>query len=102
MVAVNNPAIGQPLILQCSVTTIRDINSRVDFVWISNGIELRRVEGVGAQSRVNNSAYTDHYLISQLSTSDNNSLYTCEVMINKTQLISAITSFTLIVLGKVN
>ena len=34
---------GQPLILQCSVTTIRDINSRVDFVWISNGTELKKV-----------------------------------------------------------
>ena len=34
---VNNPAIDRPLILQCNVTTIRDINGRVDFVWFSLG-----------------------------------------------------------------
>ena len=98
--AVNNQIEGQPLILQCSVTTIRDINSRVDFVWISHGIELRRVEGVGGKSRVNDLTYTDNYLISRLSTSDNNSLYTCEVVINKIRPISATSNFTLNMFGK--
>ena len=87
---------GQPLILQCSVTTIRDINSRVDFVWISNGTELERVEGVTGESSTNNLAvYTDYYIIPQLSIADNNSLYTCEVIINRSPLISATGNFTL-------
>ena len=47
----NQITVGQPLILQCSVTTIRDINSRVDFVWISNGTEPERVEGVTGVSK---------------------------------------------------
>ena len=88
--------IGQPLILQCSVTTIRDINSRVDFVWISNGTELERVEGVTGVSSANNLAiYTNHYIIPQLSIADNNSLYTCEVIINRSPLLSATGNFTL-------
>ena len=95
--------IGQPLILQCSVTTIRDINSRVDFVWISNGTELERVEGVTGVSSTNNLAiYTDHYIIPQLSIADNNSLYTCEVIINRSPLISATGNFTLNIPGKLN
>ena len=102
LIAVNNQmAVGQPLILQCSVTTIRDINSRVDFVWISNGIELERVEGVtGVSSRNNLVVYTDHYIISQLNIADNNSLYTCEVIINRSPLISATGNFTLNITGK--
>ena len=100
MTAVNNQTEGQPLILQCSVTTIRDINSRVDFVWISNGIELRRVEGVAGEPTVNNLAvYTDHYIIPQLSDADNNSLYICEV---RSQLISATGNITLNITGKLS
>ena len=96
MITVNNQTVGQPLILQCSVTTIRDINSRVDFVWISNGTELERVEGVTGESSTNNLAiYTDFYIIPQLSIADNNSLYTCEVIINRSTLISASSDFTL-------
>ena len=99
--AVNNQALGQPLILQCSVTTIRDINSRVDFVWISNGKELEKVKGASGKLTVNNLVvYTDHYIISQLSTADNSSVYTCEVTVSGTHLISIIGNITLSITGK--
>ena len=102
VIAVNNQTVRQPLILQCSVTTIRDINSRVDFVWISNGTELERAEGVTGESSTNNLAvYTDYYIIPQLSIADNNSLYTCEVIINRSPLISASSNVTLYITGKV-
>ena len=103
VVPVNNQTVGQPLILQCNVTTIRDINSRVDFVWISNGTELERVEGVtGASSTSNLAIYTDYYIIPQLSIADNNSLYTCEVIINRSPLtsLSATGNITLYITGK--
>ena len=103
MIAVNNQTEGQPLILQCSVTTIRDINSRVDFVWISNGIELRRMEGVIGEPTVRNlGAYTDHYIIPQLSNADNNSLYICKVIVNRSQLISTTGNITLNITGKLS
>ena len=103
MIAINSQRVGQPLILQCNATIIRDNNSRVDFVWNSNGVELERVEGVVGKSSVNNSAiYTDHYIISQLTGADNNSLYTCEVMISGNQLISFAGNITLNVTGKLN
>lgn len=101
--AVNNQTVGQPLILQCSVTTIRDINSRVDFVWISNGRELERVEGVSGKSTGSNSAnYTCHYVVPQLSIADDNNLYTCEVIVNRTQQtsLSATGNFILNIAGK--
>jgi len=101
--AINSQMVGQPLILQCSVTIIKDTNSRVDFVWISDGKELKRVERVIGKSTANNSVFcTDHYIISQLSTADNNILYTCKVMINTNQLLLASGNFTLSVTGKLN
>ena len=105
VIAVNNQTVGQPLILQCSVTTIRDINSRVDFVWISNGTELERVEGASGKLTENNSAvYTCHYVVPHLSIADNNNLYTCAVIINRTQLtsLSAMGNFTLNIIGKLH
>ena len=99
---MSDQILGQPLILQCSVTTIRDINSRVDFVWSSNGTELERVEGAtGVSSTSNLAVYTHYYIISQLSTADNNSLYSCEVTINRSPPLSSSTNFTLSVIGKI-
>ena len=101
VVPVNNQTVGQPLILECSVTAIRDINSRVDFVWISNGTELERAEGVTGESSANNLAvYTDYYIIPQLSIGD--SLYICEVIINRSPLtsLSATGNFTPNITGK--
>ena len=100
--ALSNQTLGQPLILQCSVTTIRDINSRVDLVWTSNGTELERVEGAtGVSSTSNLAVYTHYYIISQLSTADDNSFYTCEVIINSNLLISTTHSFfTINITGK--
>ena len=64
-------------------------------MWISNGTELERAEGVTGESSTNNLAvYTDHYIIPQLSIADNNSLYTCEVIINRSQLLIVATDNT--------
>ena len=103
MTAVNNQTEGQPLILQCSVTTVRNLNSRVDFVWISNGIELRRVEGFISKSKVNNlDTYSDHYIIPQLSTANNNTVYKCEVTVKERQPVSVTGNITLNITGKNN
>ena len=93
--ALSNQTVGQPLILQCIVTTIRDINSRVDFVWINNARELERVEGVTGESSTDNLAvYRDYYIIPQLSTTDDN-FYICKVIVNTVQLVSAASDITL-------
>jgi len=75
----------------------------VDFVWISNGTELEKVEGVDRISEIDDSVmFTDYYIISQLSTEYNNSLYTCEVVINisDNQIISATGNFRINITGK--
>ena len=97
--APNNQTVGQSLTLQCEVTTVRGITSRVDIVWSSDGMELNRTNST--PTTVDNSlVYTDSYTISQLSTDDEDRDYLCEVVINSNPTITNNASVTLDVTGK--
>ena len=102
MEAINTQTVGQPLILQCSVTILKDINSRVKFIWIRYGMELERIEIVGKPTANNLLVYTQHYIISQLNCTDNNSLYSCKVVINASRPVSATANITLNISGEFN
>jgi len=96
----NTQTVGQSLILECSVTTVRGITSRVDILWSSDGTEFERMEGVNVSSTTDNSVmYTNTYNISQLSTTDDGREYQCEVVINTSPLVMANDSVTLDVMG---
>ena len=92
---------GQSLTLQCEVTTVRGITSRVDVVWSSDGTVLRRISDTTAATTMNNSLmYTDSYNISQLSTTDDGRVIQCEVVINTSPLVMATDNVTLNVTGE--
>ena len=95
----NTQTVGQSLTLQCEVTTVRGITSRVDIVWSSDGTVLRRINDTTATTMDNSLIYTDSYTISQLSTTDNGSMIQCEVVINTSPLVMASDSITLDVTG---
>ena len=78
VVALNSQIVGQPLTLECNVSTVRGITSRVDIIWSSNDTELERVNLTTGNSVL----YTDTYTISQLNTENNGTVYKCEVVIN--------------------
>ena len=62
---------GQSLSLECSITTVKGITSRVDIVWSSNGSELKRTEGLVHSSTTDDSVlYTEFYTIPKLSALD--------------------------------
>ena len=88
--------VGQSLSLECSVTTVRGITSRVDVVWSSDGLEINRTEGVNASlaQRVA-MVYSVYYTIPQLSTTDDGRVYQCEVEINTSSPVIATGSVTL-------
>ena len=96
MTAPSNQTVGQSLTLQCEVTTVRGITSRVDIVWSSGGTELQRMNGISGNSLV----YTDSYTISQLSTTDEGRVIQCEVVINASPPVMASDSITLDVTGE--
>ena len=91
---------GQPLTLQCEVTTVRGITSRVDIVWSSDGTVLRRINDTTATTMNNSLVYTDSYTIPQLSTDDKGKGYWCKIVINSSTTITNNASVTLDVTGK--
>ena len=98
--APNTETVGQSLTLQCEVTTVRGITSRVDIVWSSGGTELERMNGVSSTTMGNSLVYTDSYTISQLSTTDDGRVIQCEVVINASPSVMASNGTTLDVTGK--
>jgi len=101
--APSTQIVGQPLILECSVTTVRGITSRVDIVWSSDDDkELMTMEGVNINSTLNDSAtYKSFYSIDILSTNDSNRIYQCTMIINTDPPVLARGSVTLEITGKV-
>ena len=97
----NAQTVGQSLTLQCEVTTVRGITSRVDIVWSSDGTELERIVGVRRDDILPTAlTYIDSYTISQLNTTDDGRVIQCEVVINTSPSVMASDSITLDVTGK--
>ena len=92
--------LGQSLTLQCEVTTVRGITSRVDIVWSNGGMELNRTNGATPTTMDNSLVYTNSYNISQLSETDNGRVIECEVVINASPPVMGSNSVTLDVMGK--
>ena len=92
--ALNNQQVGDPLLLECNVTTVRGITSSVDIVWITNDEVVRRVNNVSWETVDNSVVYNDTYNNgSILSEDDDGTVYQCKVEINTTPLVSSISTF---------
>ena len=100
MTAPNTQTVGQSLTLQCEVTTVRGITSRVDIVWSSDDMELNRTDNISSTTVDNSLVYRDSYTISQLSTDDERRDYWCEAVMNSDPTVKNNTNVTLDVSGK--
>ena len=97
---ISTQAVGQPLTLECNITTVRGITSRVDIVWSSNGEELRRIKGAIVSFTSDSLVtYTDYYNALQLNTSDDGRVYQCKVFVNTTPPLMDDDNITLDVTG---
>ena len=83
-VSVTEPQIvGQSLTLECSVTTVRGITSRVDIVWSIDGVKVEMIERVNITILSETYAmYEAVYHIPLLSTSDDGRVYQCKAVVN--------------------
>ena len=99
--APNTQIVGQSLLLECSVTTVRGItSSRVDIVWSSDGVELNRTETPNITSTTDDMIeYMDVYIITLLKDTDINRTYQCEMVINSIPPVIVNSDFTLDVTG---
>ena len=99
--APNTQIVGQSLILECSVTTVRGITSRIDIEWSIGNVMLQRTEGVNVISTASDFVvYTNIYNISQVSTFDDDRVYQCKAIINAIPQLMATGSVTLDVTGR--
>ena len=93
--------VGQSLILEANVTTVRGITSRIDIEWSTENMILQRKEGVDITFLESDSVvYNDIYGIEQVSTFDDGRVYQCKVIINTHPQLMASNSTTLDVTGK--
>ena len=106
IIALNNQTVGQSLTLESTITTVRGITSRVDVVWSSNGVELKRINNISmnlASFTVNDSkVYEDTFNVPLLSTSDAGRVFQCEIIITtiSTVIVTASNITLLDVTGK--
>ena len=99
--ASNNHTVSQSLQPECTVTTVRGITSRVDIVWSSNGVELKRVTNANTSLTINDSElYKDTLSIPLLSTSDDGRVFQCEAIFMTNPSIVASNDIELNVTGK--
>ena len=99
--APNTQTVGQLLTLQCAVTAVRGITSRVDIVWrSSDGTEVQRMDDVTLTEMSNSLVYTDSYTISRLNTTDEGRVIQCMIVINASPSVMASDSITLDVSGE--
>ena len=100
LIVTSTQTVGQPLVLQCDVTTVRGITSRVDIVWSSNGSELKRIEGASINFTSNGlDIYAVSYEALQLNTSDDGRVFRCELIVNTSPPLMAGDNITLDVTG---
>jgi len=92
--------VGQSLLLECDVVSVRGITSGIEIVWSSDSTELQRDGGVSLTVRSPTTTnLTNTYIISPLSTSDEGRTYQCEMTINTTPPVVTATNVTLDVTG---
>ena len=99
--ALNTQIVGQSLTLECSLTAVRGITSRVDVIWRNSDGDVEIITGVNASSLNNNfTMYSASYNIPLLGTTDDGRVYQCEVVINTSPPVMATSSVILDVAGK--
>ena len=97
--APNTQTVGQSLTLQCEVTTVRGITSRVDIAWRRGGTKINTTR-VKAHVIGNLLMYRASFTISQLNTSSNGANYGCRLVIYTNPRVTATDTVTLDITGE--
>ena len=97
---LNEQIVGQPLMLECAMSTPRGISSRVDVVWSRDGVVVDYINDVSSNfSSPEVVVYTNIYTIPLLGTYDDDDVYECEVIINSSTPLRITDNVTLDVTG---
>ena len=91
-----NQIVGQSLILRCRANTVRPITDldvlTFTFVWSSGNVTLRMMDQIRQTQ--------DHYVISQLNTTNEGQVYKCDITVNTIPPVTASDTTILDLTGK--
>ena len=97
---LNQEIVGQPLMLECAMSTPRGITSTVDVAWSRDGVHLEYIENISSNfSSPEIVVYTNIYTIPLLGTYDDDIVYECEVIINSNPILRITNNVILNVTG---
>ena len=100
MTTLSEQIVGQPLMLECAMSTPRGIGSRVDVVWSRDGVEIERINDISSNfSSPEVVVYTNIYTIPLLGTYDDDIVYECEVIVYSNPILTVTDNLTLDVTG---
>ena len=86
--ALNNQQVGDPLLLECNVTTVRGITSSVDIEWSANGTEVGGARDVPGEAVGNTMVYRNVFNGSRLILSKEHDGVSCECHLGEPKAIS--------------
>ena len=101
---LTTPRVGEQLVLECSVTTVKDIVFRVDIEWRNNfHTVISKVEGVDVVSSdevTETERHLDKYTVPQLNVNEMANVYRCAGVINTDPPVRVTSSVTVSAHGK--
>ena len=102
--APDTQIVGQSLQLSCSGSMVRGITSEVNIVWKSDGYEINRTNEINLTLMENGTSlmYMNSYTIAQLSSSDKDKIYYCELVISSHPIVAVNSSILLNVTSKLH
>ena len=107
VISIDAVELGKATTLECNVTAVRGITSRVDIIWrigsnstIANSTIVKTVENVTVNIVNNSAVYTNQLVTTPLSVNDNGIVYYCAVSINSTFGVSSHGTIVLDFIGK--
>ena len=92
----DNPTLGESFSMECNVITAKSIIGNVDIIWTVNGTIKRRVDDSVGDTNSEYVLHRDVYNITALQLSDDNTVYYCEAVVNKSVPLKGNDSITII------
>ena len=98
--APNDQIMYQPLTLQCEMTTVRGITSRVSFEWSIGGTVYERLDNASSTEVDSSLVYRHSCTIKKLFSNDDGRVIQCKAVINAKRFVMASDNITLDVSGE--
>ena len=95
-----NPAVGELLSVNCTVSIVSDIIGSVEITWAINGTAQNRSSNYTADMTSDSIIYSDVFHIPELQMTHNNTVYSCGATINTSTPLKGNNSWTLRIRGE--